>query len=109
MDLAGTVELREFGEDELQCVLDALIWILLDPVAPDFHIACSNTEDQRAATRLLLQCFLRALAEQRQLQRSWFPSSPAIADHWDAEDHRFLVDDDGPDQSTELDQSMPVA
>jgi hypothetical protein len=33
---------------------DALVGILLDPVALDFHIAASNAEDQRTAVRLPL-------------------------------------------------------
>ena len=68
MDLANALELGKFGEDELQCLPDALVGILLDPVAPNFHIAGSNAEDQRTAARLLLQCLLRALAKQRQLK-----------------------------------------
>ena len=45
MDLTDALELGKFREDELQCLPSALVGILLDPVAPDFHIAGSNTED----------------------------------------------------------------
>ena len=68
MHLPHALELGKLGEDELQCILHALVRILLDPVAPGFHIAGGDTEEQRAAARLLLQRLLRALAEQRQLE-----------------------------------------
>ena len=45
MDLTDALELGKLREDELQCLPDALVGILLDPVAPDFDIAGSNTED----------------------------------------------------------------
>src|SRR5437016_12721234 len=68
MHLTSALELGEFGEDKLQCVLDPLVRVLLDPVAPRLHIASRKAEEQRAATRFLLQRLVRALAEQRQLQ-----------------------------------------
>jgi len=58
MDLTSTLELGELGEDEPQCILNPLVWVLLDPVTPDFHIACCNAEDQCAAARFLLQRLL---------------------------------------------------
>src|SRR6478672_5078008 len=109
--LTSALELGEFGEDELQCVLDPLVRVLLDPVAPRLHIASRKAEEQRAATRFLLQRLVRALAEQRQLQlthRAFHSEQqpiigmPRIIDS-------VLVHDDSPDQSTELDQRMPVA
>ena len=78
---------------------------------PALHIAGGDTEEQRAAARFLLQRLLRALAKQRQLQLAHralhaeqqpIIGMPRIIDS-------VLVDDDGPDQSTELDQRMPVA
>jgi hypothetical protein len=68
MDLTGTLELGKLREDELQCLPDPLVGILLDPVAPDLHIASSNAEYQCTTTRLLLQRLLRALPKQRQLE-----------------------------------------
>ena len=76
----------------------------LDPVPTDFHIACSHTESQRATTRLLLQCFLRALTEQRQLQfahGAFHAQQQPIVGMARIIDS-ILVDDDGADQSTEL-------
>jgi hypothetical protein len=49
MHLTRALELGKFREDEPQRILHSLIRVLLNPVAPDFHIACCNTEDQRAA------------------------------------------------------------
>ena len=92
-------------------LLHALVRILLDPVAPDFHIARGHTENQRAAARLLMQRLLRALAEQRQLKLAHRPlhaeQQPIIGMARIV--NSVLVDDDGADQSTELDQRMPVA
>jgi hypothetical protein len=110
MHLPRTLELGEFREDELQSFLHAPIRVLLDPVASDFHIAGSNTEHQRAATRLLLQRLLRALAEQRKLQLahgSFHPQQQPIIGMSRIIDS-VLVDYDGSDQSTELDQRVPV-
>ena len=45
MNLTNTLELGEFGEDELQCFLDPLIRVLLDPHAPCLHIASRNAEE----------------------------------------------------------------
>jgi hypothetical protein len=55
MHLPRTLELGEFREDELNGLLHAFVRILLDPVAPDFHIACGHTENQRATARHLTQ------------------------------------------------------
>ena len=66
--LPRALELGEFREDELNGLLHALVRILLDPAAPDFHVARGYAENQVAATRHLTQRLLRALAEQRQLE-----------------------------------------
>src|SRR5580704_19045541 len=81
------------------------------PVATGLHIARRNAEEQRAATRLALQRLLRALAEQRQLQlahRALHAEQQSIIGVARIIDS-VLVDDYGADQSTELDQCMPVA
>ena len=62
--LPRTLELRELGEDELDGFLHTLVWILLDAIAADFHVARGDAQHQRAAARFLLQRFLRPLAEQ---------------------------------------------
>src|SRR5262245_3601899 len=111
MHLPRTLELGEFPEDELNGLLHALVRILLDPVASDFHVARGNTKNQGAAARLLTQRLLRALAEQRQFKLAHRPlhaeQQPIIgmASIVDS----ILVDDNGADQSTELDQSVPIA
>ena len=111
MHLPCTLELGEFREDELNGLLHALVRILLDPVAPNFHIARGYTENQRATARLLTQRLLRALAEQRQFKLAHRPlhaeQQPIIGMARIVDS--ILVDDDGADQSTELDQRMPVA
>jgi hypothetical protein len=43
--LTSTLELGELVEDELQRILDPLVRVFLDPVAPRFHVACCNAED----------------------------------------------------------------
>jgi hypothetical protein len=45
-------------QDEAQGILHTLIGILLDAVTPSLHVARRNAEEQRAATRLLLQRLL---------------------------------------------------
>jgi len=62
------LQLGELGEDQLQGVLHALVRVLLDAIAADLHVAGGDTENERAAARLLLQRFLRALAEHRQFK-----------------------------------------
>ena len=105
------LELGELREDEPNGLLHALVRVLLDAVAPDFHIAGGNAENERAAARLLLQRLLRALAEQRQFKFAHRPfhaeQQPIIGMARIVDS--ILVDDDGADQSTELDQRMPVA
>src|ERR1700730_11823006 len=79
--LTNALELGELGEDQLQCILDPLVGILLDPVAPDLHITSSNAEEQRTTPRLLLQRLVRALPKQRQLQfahRTLHPEQQSI-------------------------------
>src|SRR5258708_11278636 len=111
MHLAYALELREFREDKAQGILHTSIGILLDAVAPGLHVACRNAEEQRAATRLLHQRLLRALAEQRQLKlahRALHAEQQPIIGMARIIDS-VLVDENGSDQSTELDQRMPIA
>src|SRR5258708_36179777 len=61
VDLTRALELVKLCADELQCIHHALVRILLDPVAPDFDIPSSNTEDYRTPPRLLLQRLLPTL------------------------------------------------
>ena len=68
MHLPRTLELGEFRENESNGLLHAFVRILLDAIATALHIAGGDTEDQRAAVRLLLQRFLRALAEHREFK-----------------------------------------
>src|SRR5262245_60236222 len=111
MHLPRTLELGEFPEDELNGLLHALVRILLDPVASDFHIARGNTKNQGATARLLTQRLLRALAKQRQFELAHRPlhaeQQPIIGMARIVDS--VFVDDDRSDQSTELDQSMPIA
>jgi hypothetical protein len=55
MRLPRALELGEFREDEPDGLLYALVWVLLDPVAPNLHKAGCNAEYERAATRAF--CF----------------------------------------------------
>ena len=56
--LSHALQLSELGEDQPEGFLHPLIRILLDPVTSDPHIAARDTEEQRAAARLLLQRLL---------------------------------------------------
>src|SRR5258705_10174240 len=109
--LSSTLQLGELGEDQLQGVLHAFVRILLYAIATDLHIAGSDTEDQRAAACLLLQRFLRALAEHREFELAHralhAKQQPIVGMARIVES--VLVDDERADQSTELDQRMPVA
>src|SRR5271157_5855640 len=70
-----------------------------------------DAKEQRAAARFLPQRLLRALPKQRQLKlahRSLHAEQQAIIGMPSIIDP-VLVDDDGPDQSAELYQRMPVA
>ena len=109
--LPRALELGEFREDELNGLLDALVRILFDPAAPDFHIARGHAENQVAATRHLAQRLLRALAEQRQFEfahRAFHTQQQSIVGMARIVDS-VLVDEDRADQSTELYQRVPVA
>ena len=78
---------------------------------PTLHIAGGDAEEQRAAARLLLQRLLRALAEQRQFKlahRALHAEQQPIIGMARIVDS-VLVDDERADQSTELDQRVPVA
>ena len=52
MHLPCTLELGEFREDELNGLLHALVRILLDPVAPDFHIARGDSHGSETCQKL---------------------------------------------------------
>src|SRR6266436_5849027 len=52
MHLTSALELGEFGEDELQCVLDPLVRVLLDPVAPRLHIRPRRSSPRAALLRM---------------------------------------------------------
>src|SRR5213076_2699786 len=108
--LSCTLQLGELCEDQLQGVLHAFVRILLYAIATDLHIAGGDTEDQRAAARLLLQRFLRALAEHREFKlahRALHAKQQPIVGMARIVDS-VLVDDERADQSTELDERMPV-
>ena len=57
MDLTGTLELGKLREDELQCLPDALVGILLDPVMRGLEIADGDGQEELATVGLLLQGF----------------------------------------------------
>src|SRR5260370_3626899 len=85
--------------------------ILLKSIGTDHHIAGGDTEDQRAAARLLLQRSLRALAEHREFKlahRALHAKQQPIVGMARIVDS-VLVDDERADQSTKFDQRMPVA
>src|ERR1700757_1417460 len=109
--LSCTLQFSELSEDKLEGFLHALIRILLYAIATDLHVAGGDTEDQRAAARLLLQRFLRALGEHRQFKFAHcalHPEQQPIVGMARIVDS-VLVDDERVDQSTELDQRVPVA
>src|SRR5229473_4818801 len=111
MHLSHALKLGELGEYDPEGSLHLLVWVLLDSIAPSLHIAGGDTEKQRAAARFLLQRLLRALTKQRQFQLTHCSLHAeqqtviGVARIIDS----VLVYDDGPDQSTELDQRVPVA
>src|SRR5271166_4437144 len=105
------LKLGELRKDNPDGILHLLVRVLLDPVASSLHVAGGDAKEQRAAARFLPQRLLRALPKQRQLQlahRSLHAEQQAIIGMASIVDS-VLVDDDGPDQSAELDQRMPVA
>jgi hypothetical protein len=111
MHLSHTLKRSKLREHYPEGILHSLVRVLLDSVAPGFDIAGRDTEEQRAAACFLLQRLLRALAKQRELElahRSLHAEQQAIIGIARIIDS-VLVYDDGPDQSTELDQRMPVA
>jgi hypothetical protein len=105
------VELGELREQELQCTLHALIRVLLDPVAAHLHVAGGHAKEKSAAPRFLAQRFLGSLSEQRQFElahRALHAEQQSIIGVTRIVDSA-LVDEDRADQSTELDQHVPVA
>src|SRR5262249_34219812 len=109
--LSRTLQLGELGEDQLQGLLHAFVRVLLDAIAAHLHVAGCDAENERAAARLLLQRFLRALAEHREFKlahRALHAKQQPIVGMARIVDS-VLVGDERPDQSTELDQRMPVA
>src|SRR5258707_2321022 len=111
MHLSHALKLGELGEYDSEGSLHVLVRGLLDSIVPSLHIAGCDTEEQRTAARFLLQCLLRALTKQRQFQLahcSLHAEQQAVIGVSRTIDS-VLVYDDGPDQSTELDQRVPVA
>src|SRR5258708_25354370 len=111
MHLSHALKFGEFGEYDPEGSLHLLVRVLLDSIATSLDIAGCDTDEQRAAACFLLQRLLRALTKQRQFQLAHCSlhaeqqaviGMPRIIDS-------VLVYDDGPDQSTELDQRVPVA
>src|SRR5271165_1343102 len=111
MHLPRAEELGEFREDELNGLLHELVRVFLNPVTPNLHIASGHTENQGATAGLLTQRLLRALAEQRQFKLAHRPlhaeQQPIIGMARIVDS--IFVDNDRADQSTKLDQSVPVA
>src|SRR5271166_7145425 len=108
--LSCTLQLGELGEDQLQGLLHAPVRVLLDAIAADLHVAGGDAENERAAASLLLQRFLRALAEHRQFKlahRALHAEQQPIIGMARIVDS-VLVYDERADQSTELDERMPV-
>lgn len=64
MDLPNGLQLGEFGEDEVDCLLDASIGILLDSVMPHLEEPDGDGEKKLASARLLLQSLERSLTEE---------------------------------------------
>src|SRR5258708_20689273 len=111
MLLWHALKLGELGEYDSEGSLHLLVRVLLDSIVPSLPIAGCDTEEQRTAARFLLQCLLRALTKQRQFQLthcSLHAEQQAVIGVSRIIDS-VLVYDDGPDQSTELDQRVPVA
>src|SRR5258707_12179291 len=111
MHLSHALKFGEFGEYDPECSLPLLVRVLLDSIAPSLDIAGCDTDEQRTAACFLLQRLLRALTKQRQFQLthcSLHAEQQAVIGVSRIIDS-VLVYDDGPDQSTELDQRVPVA
>ena len=111
MNLPHRLQFGEFIEGEHDRLLDASIRVLLNAIVRRFQVADRHGQEQLAAPRLLLQCFERALAKQRQLHLAHRPlhaeeqaiiRMPRIID-------AILIDDHRADQAAELKQGMPVA
>src|SRR5271157_5369494 len=111
MHLSHALKLGELCKDDPDGGLHLLIRVLLDSVAPGLYVADGYSKEQRATARFLLQRLVRALPKQRKLEfahRAFHAEQQAIVGMPSIVDP-ILVDDDGPDQSAELDQRMPVA
>src|SRR4029077_8227910 len=111
MHLPHTLEFGEFCEDELNRLLHASVRTLLDPASPDFYIARRPIDNQCPAACHLAQGRLRALTEQRQFEFAHRPlhaeKQTVVGRAWIVD--AVLVDEDGADQSTKLDECVPVA
>jgi len=111
MHLPRALKLGEFREHELQRILHAPVRVFFDAVAPTLHVSGGHAKEKCATPRLALQRLVRSLPEQRQLQlahRTFHtPQQPIIGVTRIIDS--ILVDDNCADQSTELDQRVPIA
>ncbi len=56
--LPHALQLGELREHQPEGILHALVWVLLDPLAPGLHVTGGDTEKQRAPAGFLLQGLL---------------------------------------------------
>ena len=111
MDLPHALQLGELAEHQDERLAHAQVRILLDPVGPAAHITDRHRHEEFPAPSLLLEGFVRALAQDRQLHlahRSLHAEEKTIVRKARIVD-AVLVGDQRADQAAELQQRVPIA
>ena len=111
MDLPHALQLSELPEDQGERLAHAKVRILLDPIVLAAHVADGDRGEQFAASSLLLERFMGALAQDRQLHFAhcaFHAEQEPVVGKTGIVD-AVLIGDQRPDQPAELEQRVPVA
>jgi len=110
MNLSNALEFRKLPEYELDGFAHPGIRIDVDPIVADLYIADGHREEELATTSLLFESLQRPLPKNRELQfahRALHAEQQTIV--WVTRIvNAVLIHNDRADQTTELDQGMPV-
>jgi len=109
-DLARAAEFEELLEDLMNCLLDPLIWVGLQPLIPGLDVPDRCRDDELSPLCLRVSCLERTLAEKVELvlaeaalqtQQEAVIRQPRVV-------NGLMVDEEGIDKAAHLDELVPV-
>ncbi len=110
MDLPHALQFFELPKDERKRFAHAKVRVLLDPIVVVAHVADGDRGEELAAARLLLERFMGALPQDRQLHLAhcaFHAEQEPVVGKTGIVD-AVLIRDQRPDEPAELEQRVPV-